>query len=295
MSQKLKNLKEKLRRAIREELVEYDNLNTQSEEEQDELEEASMTGNLDGGEGPPKTPYAFQSKKKRAQDKKKEDEISTNSTGFTKVNEGRFYAFYNNKKYKIDGKDAYDAKLQAIKKLKVPKSKVGVLAIKSAKAYNNQQFRFESINEALNTKGVREFRGELPLLIKYVKNLNTLIKKREAGKATRQNDASISSLTYILQGRFSKLANMLKNKNLNEGRYHTWRNDESLTPKQKIGRSIREVRDSLNGLSKTIDMSVKLKNELKVNSSDYWKTTHKALGKISERLVKLANKVGKLQ
>ena len=26
-----------------------------------EIEEASFTGNLDGGEGPPKTPYAFQS------------------------------------------------------------------------------------------------------------------------------------------------------------------------------------------------------------------------------------------
>ena len=163
MSQKLKQLKEKLRRAIKQELIEYDNLNTQKEEE---LEEASMTGNIDGGEGPPQTPYAFQSKKKRGQDKKKEDEISTNSTGFIKMNEGK---------------------------------------------------------------------------------------------------------------------------------YHQWRNDESLTPKQKIGRSIREVRDSLNGLSKTIDMSVKLKNELKVDSSDYWKTTHKALGKISERLVKLANKVGKLQ
>jgi len=163
MSPKLKQLKEKLRRAIRKELVEYDNLNNQSEKE---LEEASMTGNIDGGEGPPQTPYAFQSKKKRGQDKKKEDEISTNSTGFIKVNEGK---------------------------------------------------------------------------------------------------------------------------------YHQWRNDESLTPKQKIGRSMREVRDSLNGLSKTIDMSVKLKNELKVNSSDYWKTTNKALTKISERLVKLANKVGKLQ
>ena len=67
MSQKLKNLKEKLRRAIREELVEYDNLNTQSEEEQEALEEASSTANLDGGEGPPNTPYAFQSKKQRAQ------------------------------------------------------------------------------------------------------------------------------------------------------------------------------------------------------------------------------------
>ena len=82
---------------------------------------------------------------------------------------------------------------------------------------------------------------------------------------------------------------------INEGKYHQWRNDESLSPKQKIGRSMREVRDSLNGLSKTIDMSVRLKNELKVDTTDYWKTTHKALGKISERLVKLANKVGKLQ
>ena len=41
-------------------------------------------------------------------------------------------------------------------------------------------------------------------------------------------------------------------------------------------------------------MNVRLKNELGVNSDQYWKNTHKALTKISERLVKLANKVGKL-
>ena len=101
-----------------------------------ELEESSVTGNIDGGEGPPKTPYAFG--KNRKKDKKKEDEISTNSTGYTKVNEGK---------------------------------------------------------------------------------------------------------------------------------YHDYRNDDTMTPKQKIGR----------------------------NSDSYWKNTHKALHKISERLVKLANKVGQLQ
>ena len=42
-------------------------------------------------------------------------------------------------------------------------------------------------------------------------------------------------------------------------------------------------------------MNVKLKNELNVDSRTYWKNTHKAMSKISERLVKLANKVGKLQ
>ena len=82
---------------------------------------------------------------------------------------------------------------------------------------------------------------------------------------------------------------------VNEGRYHQYRNDDTLSPKQKIGRSMREIRDSLNNLDKLVKMNVRLKNELNVDSRSYWKNTHKALNKISERLVKLANKVGQLQ
>ena len=82
---------------------------------------------------------------------------------------------------------------------------------------------------------------------------------------------------------------------VNEGKYHEYRNDDTMTPKQKIGRSMREVRDGLNSLEQLVKMNVKLKNELNVNSQSYWKNTHKALHKISERLVKLANKVGQLQ
>ena len=81
---------------------------------------------------------------------------------------------------------------------------------------------------------------------------------------------------------------------VNEGRYHAWRNDDSLTPKQKIGMAMRETRDNLTELERVVRYNVKLKNELKVDSRDYWKNTHKALSKISERLVKLANKVGQL-
>ena len=64
-----------------------------------------------------------------------------------------------------------------------------------------------------------------------------------------------------------------------------------MTPKQKIGRSMREIRDSLNNLDKLVKMNVRLKNELNVDSRSYWKNTHKALNKII-RLVK--NKVGQL-
>ena len=86
-----------------------------------------------------------------------------------------------------------------------------------------------------------------------------------------------------------------RGKKLREGRYHDWRNDESMTPKQKIGKSMREIRDALNELDKTVKMNLKLKTELNMSSQDYWKNTHKALTKISERLVKMANKVGNMK
>ena len=200
----------------------------------EQIGEASMTGNLDGGEGPPQTPYAFQSKKKRAQDKKKEDDISTNSTGFTKVNE-------------------------------VTKQEVNALR-NLVKGIGNLKKDFSKATYI----GDKELRKK-----DYNKHYETLLKAEKA-------------MVQLMQ--FFKTKQML-----GEGRYHNWRNDESLTPKQKIGRSIREVRNSLNELNKTINMNLKLKNELQVDSRDYWKTTHKALSNISEKLVKLAGKVGNLK
>ncbi|MBC8428275.1 hypothetical protein H8D04_00185 [bacterium] len=79
-----------------------------------------------------------------------------------------------------------------------------------------------------------------------------------------------------------------------EGKYHDYRNDDTMTPKQKIGQSMREVRDKLNELDKLVKMNVKLKTELSVDSRSYWKRTHGALNKISERLVKLSKKIGQL-
>ena len=62
-----------------------------------------------------------------------------------------------------------------------------------------------------------------------------------------------------------------------------------------VSNSSRPTKFSINNLDKLVKMNVRLKNELNVDSRSYWKNTHKALGKISERLVKLANKVGQLK
>ena len=115
------------------------------------------------------------------------------------------------------------------------------------------------------------------------------------GKITNYEKRQPKEVTAFIQKIAQGMKDKPKSESVNEGKYHDYRNDESLTPRQKIGHSMREIRNTLSELNKMIDMNVRLKNELNVDSRTYWKNTHKALSKISERLVKLANKVGKLQ
>jgi len=61
--------------------------------------------------------------------------------------ETEFEVFYAGKKIDIKAKDLWDAKQQAIKQFKVPKSKEGRVAIMSKAAMKNQDFRFENIDE----------------------------------------------------------------------------------------------------------------------------------------------------
>mgnify|MGYP000947166493 FL=1 len=102
----------------------------------------------------------------------------------------------------------------------------------------------------------------------------------------------IESVTRVGVSKAKQIDKKLEN--VNEGKYHDYRNDETLTPKQKIGRSMMEVRDTLKTLESIVGMNIRLKNEIGVDSTSYWKRTHTAMKKISERLVKLANKVGQL-
>ena len=176
-----------------------------------EIEEASVTGNLDGGEGPPQTPYAFKKKKKDDDD--------------DSVTEAKFHVKTEMGSVIVDA------------------GSKGEALMKVAKALKGGRKGIVSVNRVNTSKA-------------------------------KQVDKKLESVT--------------------EGKYHDYRNDESLTPKQKIGMSMREVRDKLTELDKIVKMNVRFKNEVGVDSTSYWKNTHNAMKKISERLVKLANKVGQL-
>ena len=165
-----------------------------------------------------------------------------------------------------------------------------------------------------NAAGYNVVRENVNEQSKVIKSIDNLAKKNKYGTVTgtQMNGKTANMIMKIYNHPKMKkhkkaldtftsdeLVNLTitlpKTLGLNEGRYQDYRNDESMTPKQKIGRSMREIRDSLTELNKLVKMNVRLKNELNVNSQSYWKNTHKALNKISERLVKLANKVGQLQ
>ena len=186
-----------------------------------DLDEASVTGALDGGAGPPKTPFAFSGKRKK--DKKKRDRIAKQS-GYS-MTEAKFHV-------KVNG--------------------LGSVLV--------------------NASG----KGEAKMMV--AKRL--------------KNRKDIESVTRVQAGKAKQVDKKLEN--VNEGKYHDYRNDKTMTPKQKIGRSMMEVRDTLKTLESIVAMNIRLKNEVGVDSTSYWKRTHTAMKKISERLVKLANKVGQL-
>ncbi len=192
-----------------------------------ELEEASVTGNIDGGAGPPKTPAAFRKKNSKKIKKAGHEEGHKDPAifGFTKVSEAKFHVKTEVGSVIVDAGGKGEAVMKVAKALK--KGRKGIISV--------------------NRVGVSK---------------------------AKQVDKKLENVT--------------------EGKYHDYKNDESLSAKQKIGYSMREVRDKLTELDKLVKMNVRLKNEIGVDSTSYWKRTHGAMKKISERLVKLANKVGQL-
>jgi hypothetical protein len=50
----------------------------------------------------------------------------------------------------------------------------------------------------------------------------------------------------------------------------------------------------LGEIEKIVHRNMKLKTEMGINSNDYWKNTSRNFGKISERLVRINNKLREL-
>ena len=276
-----------------------------------ELEESSTTAsagaaNASGTGIYYDTPMAFSGKSKKSKKKKKK---IAHAAGMTPVKESVIKEYVSVDNFNKDFMTAMNLVIKQANNLKGALAKHPIKRnVNKLKAVLNIYKKFigpaliaadRDLGKGFDLTNIKQklANGKFKSVLKYD------IMSRIGGRGYDSNnfygvDDKIKKLLDRMHSELLKLTNTLDKANLesvNEGRYHDWRNDESMTPKQKVGRSMREIRDALNELDKTVKMNLKLKTELNMKSEDYWKNTHKALTKISERLVKMANKVGNLK
>jgi len=76
--------------------------------------------------------------------------------------------------------------------------------------------------------------------------------------------------------------------------YRQYKKDESSTPVKKVNQSIMEVNKMLAEIEKIVHNNIRLKTEMGVNSSQFWKSTGIRFTKINERMTRLSNKLKEL-
>ena len=77
--------------------------------------------------------------------------------------------------------------------------------------------------------------------------------------------------------------------------YWPYRDDDSMTPRAKMGHAISTVNKGLNEIEKTLKMNSRLKKEMELPSSDYWGKTNKALVKIEQKMHRIARTVREIR
>lgn len=84
---------------------------------------------------------------------------------------------------------------------------------------------------------------------------------------------------------------------ISEGRslYHVFRDHPDLTPRQKIGVTMRHINKTLTEVEKYLDVTSRFKSENKVSSDVYWKTTNKHLSKLDEKIQKISRKIREMR
>lgn len=86
---------------------------------------------------------------------------------------------------------------------------------------------------------------------------------------------------------------MWEMQSLGEATYRQYAKDETATAHQKVNTAIHEMNSKLFEIEKLVRQNVRLKAESGINKDSYWKSTQHKLGKIRERVMKLAIEIQK--
>ena len=81
---------------------------------------------------------------------------------------------------------------------------------------------------------------------------------------------------------------------INEISYNTYKKDPVATPKHKINKSINLINKGLKEIEHVVNHNVRLKQEIGVDNSIYWKSSRENLAKISELLLRVSRQLKEL-
>jgi len=93
------------------------------------------------------------------------------------------------------------------------------------------------------------------------------------------------------ESQFMKLSKELY---LNEIAYNDYKKDPIASPKQKINQSIKFINKGLKEIEKVVNHNVRLKQEMGIDNSMYWKSSRESLSKINERLLRVSKQLKEL-
>lgn len=116
---------------------------------------------------------------------------------------------------------------------------------------------------------------------------------KKSKKKRKKYSTSSTGYDIVKEGSMYKRM-MSQMYHLNEASYRDYKKDPTHTPAQKVNRSIQEVNRMLAEIEKTVNHNLKLKLEMGVDSSHFWKSTGNRFGRIGERLVKISNRIKEL-
>lgn len=96
---------------------------------------------------------------------------------------------------------------------------------------------------------------------------------------------------------YKSTENKKNNTVVSEGKslYHVFRDHPDLTPRQKIGVTMRHINKSLTEVEKFLNVASKFKTENSISSASYWKTTNKYLLKLDEKIRKISRQMKELK
>ena len=82
---------------------------------------------------------------------------------------------------------------------------------------------------------------------------------------------------------------------VNEVTYPEFKNDDSLTSRQKVGEGIKEMNSLLFKMEQLIRQTSKLKTETGMDPAQYWKSTQRKMEGVTTRVVKIARYLQELK